>query len=135
MNGYTTININGQTVGIKFGLLAIKEFSLTTEKKREVLYEGDNLSFLGMAKLIQCGYKNNCEIKEVQPTLTLEDFNNWTEEALTSDERKNDVSVVLNCFAESQFVKTLIDLPKEETKKKTQSNTLKKSNPASLLKV
>lgn len=127
MNGYISININGQPVGIKFGFLAIKEFSLAAEKKRDVFYDGDSLSFLGIAKLIQSGYKNNCEIKEVEPTLTLEDFNNWTEDAMSSEERKKELADVLNVFAQSQYVKTLQDLPKdEEAKKKNSKTTTKK---------
>lgn len=132
MTGYIQININGQPVGIKFGLLSIKDFSLAAEKKRDVLYEGENLSFLGVAKLIQCGYKNNCEIKEVEPVLTLEDFNNWTEEAMSSDERKKELAEVLNVFAQSQYVKLLQDLPQDEdAKKKTLKGTSKKSKAKS----
>jgi hypothetical protein len=132
MNGYTQINVNGEPVGIKFGFPAIKEFAIATEKKREVFYDGDSLSFLGIAKLIQCGYNNNCEIKEVEPVLTLEDFNNWTEEAMNSEERKGELAVVLNAFAESQYVKLLTDLPKEEeAKKKTPKSTLRKSSAKS----
>jgi hypothetical protein len=129
MNGYTQIKVNGEPVGVKFGFLAIKEFAIATEKKREVFYDGDSLSFLGIAKLIQCGYKNNCEIKEVEPVLTLEDFNNWTEEAMNSEERKAELAVVLTAFAESQYVKTLTDMKgDEEAKKKTPKSTLRKSS-------
>lgn len=127
MNGYIKININGEPVGIKFGFSAITSFYVATEEKKEVYYSGESLTFLGIAKLIHCGYKNNCEIREEVPALTLEDFHNWVEEAMTNDERKKEVAEVLNVFSDSQYVKALIDLPKEETKKKTSKSTLKKS--------
>jgi hypothetical protein len=145
MNGYTTILINGETVGIKFGYLAIKAFSLAAEKKRAVYYDKvkdgdgkdvDQLSFLGIAKLIQCGYNNNCELKEVEPTLTLEDFNDWVEGSTGDPERQKQVTEALTVFAQSQYVKTLAEMPQvngaetEDTKKKTANRGSKKLNQA-----
>lgn len=140
MNGYTQININGQSVGIKFGYLAIKEFFLAAEKKREVYYDklGDveQLSFLGIAKIIHCGYKNNCELKEVEPSLSLSDFNDWVEGSLNDEERKTQLAEVLNVFATSQYVKTLAEMAKngqetEETKKKIVKSGSRKLKAAS----
>jgi hypothetical protein len=137
MNGYTTININGETVGIKFGYLAIKEFSLAAEKKRDVYYDTVNgepqLSFLGIAKLIHCGYKNNCEIKETEPKYFLEQFNDWVEIAINDEERKKQLAEVLTVFAESQYVKMLAEMQVngEETKKKIVKGITKKSKATS----
>jgi hypothetical protein len=124
MNGYINININGQTVGIKFGYLAIKEFSLAAEKKKAVYYDKsknekgedvEQLSFLGIAKLIHAGYKNNCELKEVDPTLTLEDFNEWVEGAISNEETQKQLTETLTVFAQSQYVKTLSEKNGNET--------------------
>jgi len=137
MNGYTTININGETVGIKFGYLAIKEFSLAAEKKRDVYYDTVNdeqqLSFLGIAKLIHCGYKNNCEIKETEPKYFLEHFNDWVEIAINDEERKKQLAEVLKVFAEYQYVKRLAEMQVngEETKKKIVKGITKKSKATS----
>lgn len=137
MNGYTTININGEPVGIKFGYLAIKEFSLAAEKKRDVYYDTVNdeqqLSFLGIAKLIHCGYKNNCEIKETEPKYFLEQFNDWVEMSINDEERKKQLAEVLTVFAESQYVKMLAEMQVngEETKKKTVKGITKKSKATS----
>jgi hypothetical protein len=146
MNGYTTIQINGATVGLKFGYLAIKAFSLAAEKKRAVYYdrvkgedgvEADQLSFLGIAKLIQCGYKNNCELKEVEPTLTLDDFNTWVEESAGNIERAKEITEALTVFAQSQYVKALVEMPQpngtetEEAKKKIAKAGSKKLKAAS----
>jgi hypothetical protein len=139
MNGYTTININGQTVGIKFGYLAIKEFSLAAEKKRAVYYDKVNgeeqLSFLGIAKIIHCGYKNDCELKEVDPVLTLEDFNNWVEGIVGNVEAQKELTRVLTVFSESQFVKAMIgdtnNVETEEAKKKIEKPGSRKLKAAS----
>lgn len=129
MNGYTTISINGSPVGIKFGYLAIKDFSLAAEKKRDVYYDNLNgeqqLSFIGIAKLIQCGYKNNCELKEIEPVLTLEDFNSWVEEGISDTERATQLAEVLRVFAESQYVKALADMPRPEETERTKKKIVK----------
>jgi hypothetical protein len=136
-NGYTTININGQAIGIKFGWGAIKEFAEADQKRHDVYYskinvegkEVESLTYLGIAKLLQCGYKNNCDIKEVDPVLTLEDFNDWVEGTLDNAQAAEELTKVLNVFSESKLVKVGQRGDEEVKKKKTGS---KKSNVKSL---
>jgi hypothetical protein len=106
MNGYAQINIDGTAVDLYFGYLAIKAFQLAAEKKRDMYYEKvkqgeeevEQFSFLGYAKLIECGYKNNCEVEEVQPTYTLKDFNYWVEGSVNNPERQTQIVKVLEAF-------------------------------------
>lgn len=143
MNGYIQININGQPTGIKFGEYAIKKFRIAAEKNHDVFYEKvknqktgkeeDSLTFLGIAKIFHCGYLNNCAIKEAEPELTLEVFNDFVEQVFfgTDEKSKEEMAKGLNVFSESQYVKLLVnavnELEEEETKKKGSKNTSKKS--------
>jgi hypothetical protein len=128
MNGYVRININGQPIGIKFAYPAITSFYVAADKKKDSYYAGENLTYLGAAKLIHCAYLNNCEITEEEPKLTVEDFYNWTEEAMINEERAKELATVLTAFSESQYVKTLTEKKEveEKTKKKTSKSTSKK---------
>lgn len=138
MNGYTTITINGQSVGIKFNYKAVGDFFIAAVDKRDSYYVGeDKFTYLGIAKLLKCAYDQNCEIKEVDPSLTLEDFFNWVESAYMKDSEKDkaEITKALETFNQSQYVKTLVEQmsePKEEgSKKKTSKPTLKRSKAKS----
>lgn len=135
MNGKTSININGQPVTLTFGFMAIKEFSIAAAKKRDLYYETtqdakgkeqSNLTFFGYAKLFHSAYKNDCELKETEPEFTLEEFNEWVEGSMGDQKRTEEIAKALVVFAESKYVKTLIDQVDVETKKKTPKKSLKK---------
>lgn len=137
-NGYTSISINGQSVGIKFNYKAVGDFIIATIEKRDKYYVGeDKFSYLGIAKLLKLGYDENCEIKEVEPTLSLEDFFNWVEAAHLENKEsdKAEITKAINVFNDSQYVKTLVeqftDKTGEESKKKTPKSTSKKSKAKS----
>jgi hypothetical protein len=94
------------------------------------------LSFIGIAKIIHCGYRNNCELKEVEATLTLDDFNTWVESSLSDEEIRKQLTDALEVFASSQYVKALADMAKngsetEETKKKIVQRGSRKLKAAS----
>jgi hypothetical protein len=136
-NGYTTINIDGKAIGIKFGWGAIKDFAEADQKRHDVYYakvsvEGkdvESLTYLGIAKLLQCGYLNNCAIKEVDPVLTLEDLNDWVESTIDNAQAADELTKVLNVFSESKIVKVGQREDEDVKKKKT---GLKKSSVKSL---
>jgi hypothetical protein len=138
MNGYTTIAINGQSVGIKFNYKAVGDFFIAAVDKRDSYYVGeDKFTYLGIAKLLKCGYDENCVIKEQEPAYSLEFFFNWVEGAYlnNSEKDKAEITKALETFNQSQYVKTLVEQmsePKEEgSKKKTSKPTLKRSKAKS----
>lgn len=111
MNGYTQIEINGQKVGLKFAYPAIKWFTEESLKTDIYFVEGDNGGFTveGLAKLIQCSYRNNCLLKEVEPVLTFEDFFNWVEQAQETEDGQAELIRVTNVYAESSVMKKVIN--------------------------
>lgn len=137
-NGYIQININGQPVGVKFNYKAVGDFFIAAIDKRDSYYIGeDKFTYLGIAKLLKCGYDENCVIKEQEPAYSLEFFFNWVEGAYLSNSEKDkaEITKALDAFNQSQYVKTLVDQmtqPSEgEAKKKTGTATSKKSKAKS----
>lgn len=106
MDGYTKITLAGQEVGLKFGYPAIRWFSEEGAKNRDAFFmPGDTFDFSveGFAKLVQCAYKNNCLIKEVEPVLKYQEFVEWTEEATPEE-----MTRVLNVYIESSVMKKIV---------------------------
>lgn len=133
MNGYISININGQPTGIKFNYKAIGDFFTIASEKKDSYYIGeDRLSYLGMAKLIQLAYNENCVIKEQEPSLSLENFFDFVENAYLENVEADKVEIkkALDAFNESKYVKILTEdlVDNTEAKKKTSQGKLKKSN-------
>jgi hypothetical protein len=123
MNGYITINLNGQPVGLKFAYPAIKAFALAMESKPDLyILSGDRADFTieGMAKFIQCGYLNNCAIKEQEPTFTYKDFFDYVEAALEDSSRVEEIAKVFECYGQTVYAKRLA----EAEEKKSATTTL-----------
>lgn len=135
MNGYTTITIDEKTIGLKFAWLAIKWFTEASQAKAEVYFaeietvidekivKQSSLTTFGISKLIQCAYRNNNEIKEVEDKLLFEDFYKWTEEKSESEEGLTEISEVLRIYAESSFSRKLV----AEVEKKSKMNGIQEA--------
>lgn len=115
MNGLTTIQINGNPVGLKFAYPAIKWFTEATQKDDIFFTPGEDSTFTieGLAKLIQCSYRNHCLIKEVEPTLTYEDFFNYVEGNQDTEEGQKELLRVTEVYATASVIKRLIDAQKK----------------------
>lgn len=115
MNGYTTIQIDGQSVGLKFAYPAIKWFTEASAKEDIFFTPGADSTFTveGLAKLIQCSYRNNCLIKEIEPTLTYEDFFNYVESNQDTEEGQKELLRVTEVYATASVIKKLIDAQKK----------------------
>lgn len=127
MNGYTQIEINGQTVGLKFAFPAIRWFMEESVTKSDLYFiDGDNGGFTveGLAKLVQCSYKNNCLLKEVEPSLTYEDFYNWVEQAQQTEEGKAELIRVSEVYAQSTVMKKIIEGQKKSQMSSLQTSTI-----------
>lgn len=119
MNGATTIQINGQTVGLKFAYPAIKWFTEESETNDLLFVPGETGGFTveGFAKLIQCSYRNSCLIKEIEPSLRYEDFYNYVESNQDSEEGQKELTRITEIYAASSVMKKLV----EATDKKKES--------------
>lgn len=119
MNGSTTILINGQTVGLKFAFPAIKWFTEESAKRPDLYFvTGDSGGFTveGLAKLIECSYKNHCLIKETEPILPYETFYDYVESNQETEEGQKELTRIAEVYAQSSVMKRVI-----ENQKKSQS--------------
>jgi len=115
-NGYTTIQLDGETVGLKFAYPAIREFMEACLLRANIYFvqeEGGGFTAEGLAKLIQCSYNNNCLIKEVEPVLKYEAFYNYVEQAQETPEGIAELTRVTEVYGASTVMKKLIASNKE----------------------
>jgi hypothetical protein len=125
MNGYIEVDINGQKVGLKFGYPAVKEFTLASVASQDLYIENGNLSDIGIAKLIQCGYNNYCLLQERPPVLKFMEFSEWVEGALDDKERLEVIGNILTVYADSRYTKLAIERMKEQKKSLTKTTKTK----------
>lgn len=120
MNGYIQITLpEGEKVGLKFAYPAIKWFLEAMEKSGEFYYttqqDGEPcITIEGIARLMQCGYKNNCFLKDTEPVFTFETFYNLAELSLTNEEHAKQIADVLTCYAETEYAKKVQQIADEK---------------------
>jgi hypothetical protein len=111
---YIQIEMNGQKVGLKFAFPQAKEFAIALAENADLYFEGENITTFGIAKLLQTAYKNNCLVKEIKPTFTLEDFTDFIDES--SDEWRETVLLdILTMWQDSKYTKLWVEALKKKT--------------------
>jgi hypothetical protein len=109
MNGYTRITIEGHEVGLKFGTEATVMF-LTAYHSQANMYNNEGgLTFLGISKIIECGYLNNCALNGKEPIYDSSFFYDWTFAALKTAEGAKEIEKVCVSWYESQYVNDVLD--------------------------
>lgn len=115
VNNYMKIAIDGKEVGLKFGFAQVKEFAIAMANNLAVYFDGDTISPIGIAKLIHTAHRNDCLLKEVEPSITFEQISDWVDSS-ASDEKKNEtLNKVVAVWQESEYTKTWIDNVKKKT--------------------
>lgn len=119
-NGYIQIEINGEKVGLKFGLPAIR--SIAQYQDVEGFYSDDKktvYSEIGIAQIIYSGYCCNQRIKSEPVTLTMNEIYDFVEERALNVERfGSEVMPIIDCLNNSRVVEELAKNAKEEESKK-----------------
>ena len=115
---YTTINIDEQKIGLKFGMYAARY--LSTKLSNEFCFQGEEITEIGISHVIYAGYLNNCAIKDIKPELTLERVVDFVEGSIKDADKVTALTDVIKVWADAQLPKTN---ESAETKKK---RTLKK---------
>lgn len=114
---YTTVTINSEKLGLKFGMASYRYLQDKLSKK-EIL-QNDELNELGIAYLIYSGYHNNCLVKEVEPTYNLEYFVDWVENGMNDENVIEQIKNIIIVWGNNQFIKNASTREeKQETKKK-----------------
>lgn len=120
MKGFIEINMNGSPVGLRFAYPAHKRFAEALEKKPDLYFIDDEdnkvkMTIEGLAKFIQCGYLNQCDVREVEPTLTYEDFFNYADEAEESEEIKEEIGRVIECWSQTRYAKKMAEVEEKKS--------------------
>lgn len=116
---YAQITIDDKKVGLKFGMMATREFFELMDRKKLMI--GDTLNELGIAYILWFGYLNNCEVKQVDPELSFEQFYDLVEMSASGNE---EITKALEVWASTEPVKKAVAAT-EEAKKKLTGKKLK----------
>lgn len=101
MNGYIQAEVLGKRRGIKFGMIAIQQIALESQKLGKIL--GDNTVDLALVPVIlYWGLYNNCYIKREDPDFTFEDVVNFVDDNV---QRPEIFTPILECMYQSKIVK------------------------------
>lgn len=112
---YTTITIEGQEIGLKFGMFSAKY--LQTKLNNGFCFIGDEITEIGIAHVLYAGYLNNCAIKDIKPELTFEGVVNFIEGSIKDADKVTALTNVIKVWSEVQFAKS--EVTKEPKKKRS----------------
>jgi hypothetical protein len=104
-NGYTTIEISGRKVGLKFNMYAIEQFE-------QVKGRAGNIK--NFTTIIWAGLLGNAYVKQIEPELTFEDISDWVDEQILMGDESGELNRISEVFLNSQVLQATI--------KKAQSN-------------
>ncbi len=122
---YCTITINDQKVGLKFGMASFRYVSdgKLVEGKSFV---NNELNEVGIAHILYSGYFNNCLVKDVEPSLTFEDFVEHIEKTLISKGDLQEITNAIKVWSTNELIKQtqVSDEPKKKTSRGKTSKRL-----------
>ena len=122
MSGYIQADVLGRRRGLKFGMLAIQQIALETQKLGQVL-AGNSVDFALVPIIVYWGLFNNCYIKREDPDFTFEDVVNFVDENVGNPEI---FTPIVECMMNSKVVQSGAQAePKEDEKKSTTSQKKK----------
>jgi hypothetical protein len=102
---YTTITINGEKVGLKFGMYSFRYLS-EGRFVEGLSFANNQLTEIGIAHILYSGYINNCVVKDTKdPKYTFEDFVDFIEKNIQNEEVLIEVKKILEVWAASEFIK------------------------------
>lgn len=113
---YTTIEIEGKTIGLKFGMASFRY--LQNKFVTGISFNENILTEIGFAQILYSGYYNNCIIKDIVPEYNIEYFVDFIENNLKNDIVINEVNRVIELWSNNDYIKNANLDTKEEAKKK-----------------
>jgi hypothetical protein len=118
---YTTITINDQKVGLKFGMASFRY--LSDKFIDGVSFENGELNEIGVSHLVYSGYYNNCLVKGVLPEMTFENLVDYVEVNIMKAEFLEELKNIIKVWGESDMIKSNVAQTQEleETTKKKSS--------------
>lgn len=117
---YTTITINDQKVGLKFGMAS---FRYVADKLKDgITFENGEINEIGIAHLIYSGYYNNCLVKGVLPEITFETLLDYIEGNIMKQDFLEELKEIIKVWGECDMIKknnAPSETNDESTKKKS----------------
>lgn len=98
--GYIQVDILGRKRGIKFGMLAVQQISLESQKLGKVL--GNSVDLALVPVIVYWGLFNNCYNKQEDPDFTFEDVVNYVDDNVAEPTVFTDI---IKCLYDSKIVK------------------------------
>jgi hypothetical protein len=117
---YTTITINDQKVGLKFGMASFRY--LSDKFKDGISFENGELNEIGVAHLVYSGYYNNCLVKGVSPEMTFENLVDYVETNIMKPEFLEELKNIIKVWGESDMIKSNV-VSSEEVEDKTKKKS------------
>jgi hypothetical protein len=108
---YTTITINDQKVGLKFGMASFRY--LSDKFKDGISFENGELNEIGVAHLVYSGYYNNCLVKGVLPEMTFENLVDYVETNIMKNEFLEELKGIIKVWGESDMIKSNVAAAEE----------------------
>jgi hypothetical protein len=108
---YTTITINDQKVGLKFGMASFRY--LSDKFKDGISFENGELNEIGVAHLVYSGYYNNCLVKGVLPEMTFENLVDYVEANIMKNEFLEELKGIIKVWGESDMIKSNVAAAEE----------------------
>lgn len=112
---YTTLTINGEKIGLKFGMASFRYLSEGRFKEGKS-FAHDQLTEIGIAHIIYSGYMNNCLVKEIEETYNFEFFVDYLENNISNEKFLEEIKSIIDIWSKNDFIKGQEEKP---TKKKT----------------
>jgi hypothetical protein len=113
---YTTITINDQKIGLKFGMASFRY--LSDKFVEGISFDKGELTEIGISHLIYAGYYNNCLVKDVLPELKFENIVDFVESNIKEDKFLTEMKEILKVWGESEMIKKATEQSNDEPKKK-----------------
>ena len=117
---YTTITINDQKVGLKFGMASFRY--LSDKFKDGISFNNGELNEIGVAHLVYSGYYNNCLVKGVLPEMTFENLVDYVETNIMKPEFLEELKNIIKVWGESDMIKSNV-VSSEEVEDKTKKKS------------
>jgi hypothetical protein len=112
---YTTITINGEKIGLKFGMASFRYLS-EGKFQEGTAFTDNQLTEIGIAHILYSGYYNNCIIKDVEQIHDFEFFVDHIEKSILNESDMNQIKNAIDIWGKSEFIKS-----------KSESNAKKKT--------
>lgn len=124
---YTTIEVKGKTVGLKFGYLSYK--LIMTDKNRSLMFTDDGSpNDLGVSKILYTGYQNNCINKNVEAEIGFDDFSREVDKLAVSEDGVKKLTEIIKVWSDSADIQALIKDTGEKKSQETPAETLTESS-------